>query len=783
MARYIYDSETGGILLQYFDGITSNEPRPVYATELNILGVDEYWDYENQDDIPYMWAEANHYYYKGIKIFDTKGGNLYEKPKIEIIYQKTEKEKLTENPVLPFHTKLDKIKIKEMCEKNKEELNILEQLTCKKIYNEYCKYKDKLDCFHVAFSGGKDSIVLLELVKKALPKSSFIVLFGDTQMEFPDTYKIIDIVEEGCKKEGIEFYRAKSHLKPEESWRLFGPPSRALRWCCSVHKSAPQTLKLREILGKKDYIGMDFVGVRAFESSTRATYEEENFGKKQKGQYSFNAILNWTSADVWLYIYSNNLPINEAYKKGNSRAGCLFCPMGGGKGDFFQYYSYSKEMNPLISIVKDLYINDTDSQEKINSYVFSGGWNARKNGRDLTISKNNYKEEKIGQDLIITIKNPRSDWREWIKILSNYNLNYDIVSNDNTLKIIINENSLDKNLVKYSNNSKDLSLKRVFKQVFKKASSCVGCKVCEANCRYGHISFNDGLKINGCIQCYECQDLVNGCLLYNSLIIPTGDKRKLSINSFANHAPKPEWIKDFVQNYKNNVDFWSNNTLGPQQIPRFKKFVKSCGFLDNSNKPTKLLNLLSNKRYNSIDIWGIAYANFAYNTQSRWYIENMEIDTIYTRDKISDMLVEEGLSRDDSTSVINAFKRFCDIPFGVYLKFGNVKLSNKTIKTLSRTKTSLDNNNKLVLLYSLYKYAEECGDYYQFSLSTLMDMTIKSKGISPVKIFGFSRDEMEVMLSGLSSKYTDFIDYTPTHGLEKITLMDYHTSQDVLDLF
>ena len=92
MARYIYDSETGGILLQYFDGITSNEPRPVYATELNILGVDEYWDYENQDDIPYMWAEANHYYYKGIKIFDTKGGNLYEKPKIEIIYQKTEKE-------------------------------------------------------------------------------------------------------------------------------------------------------------------------------------------------------------------------------------------------------------------------------------------------------------------------------------------------------------------------------------------------------------------------------------------------------------------------------------------------------------------------------------------------------------------------------------------------------------------------------------------------------------------------------------------------------------------
>ena len=43
-------------------------------------------------------------------------------------------------------------------------------------------------------------------------------------------------------------------------------------------------------MGKNDYVGMDFVGVRAHESATRATYDEENFGKKQKGQYSHNQI-------------------------------------------------------------------------------------------------------------------------------------------------------------------------------------------------------------------------------------------------------------------------------------------------------------------------------------------------------------------------------------------------------------------------------------------------------------------------------------------------------------
>ena len=36
-----------------------------------------------------------------------------------------------------------------------------------------------------------------------------------------------------------------------------------------------------EILGKNDYVGMDFVGVRASESLARSMYEEENYGKKQ----------------------------------------------------------------------------------------------------------------------------------------------------------------------------------------------------------------------------------------------------------------------------------------------------------------------------------------------------------------------------------------------------------------------------------------------------------------------------------------------------------------------
>lgn len=209
------------------------------------------------------------------------------------------------------------------------------------------------------------------------------------------TYRVIDKVEEQCRAEKIEFYRAASHFKPAESWKLFGPPSRVLRWCCSVHKSAPQTLKLREVLSKDDYVGMAYVGVRAHESATRADYDYENYGKKQKGQHSHNSILDWTSAEVWMYIYAHSLVINEAYKKGNSRVGCLFCPMGGGKSDCFRNLSYPIEIQSYTDIIKEAI--DESSIIDYESYI--NKWRlgiqrkrARLKGETIAIQRRNQGE-------------------------------------------------------------------------------------------------------------------------------------------------------------------------------------------------------------------------------------------------------------------------------------------------------------------------------------------------------------------------------------------------------
>lgn len=88
--------------------------------------------------------------------------------------------------------------------------------------------KIKVDLFYVAFSGGKDSVLVLDLVQRALPHNAFKVLFGDTRMEFSDTYSVVNQVESNCKEMGIEFIRSQSILSPKETWKQFGPLPRKL---------------------------------------------------------------------------------------------------------------------------------------------------------------------------------------------------------------------------------------------------------------------------------------------------------------------------------------------------------------------------------------------------------------------------------------------------------------------------------------------------------------------------------------------------------------------------
>jgi len=772
MYSYTYDKKTGGILLNSSPTGFSKEPRPVYAPELDVLGFDKYWKYDKQTDRPYMWAESNRYYYHGTLVAKLKGGNVYTAP--EIIIPNGEDGK----PIMPEPKGLSlrPVDIRAMVEANREMLEIIEQTTVKKILAIYIKYKDRLDCFHVAFSGGKDSCVLLDLVKKALPKGSFVVVFGDTDMEFPDTYKTIKKIKQQCAEDEIPFYIAKSHLSPKESWKLFGPPSRVLRWCCSVHKSAPQTLKLREITGKDDYTGLAFVGVRAQESATRAKYEYEGYGKKQKGQYSHNSILEWTSAEIWLYIYANSVTLNEAYKKGSARVGCISCPMGGGKASFIEQANYPQEKEVSLSSIRTSNSRDSITAE---DYVANGGWNARKNGRFLANNKPDYSEAVKSGEIIIKVLDPKTDWKEWIKTLgylSSDGNDYIVVFGGQAYRfsVKIGEKGYEVRLNEESAKENPL-FGKLFRYTFRKAAYCLECKTCQAICKFGCISFDDGLKIKNCRHCFECYSMNAGCLAYDSLKIPKGEKGKMrAINCFSNHAPKTEWFGAF---FEQQQGFLAENSLGPAQKTKFKRFLKDAELIFKDDV-TAFTELGTSMGWNTDTFLALMLTNLiANNPQIEWYAQVLSIGRSYRRSEIEDMLSTDGQSKGNISSILNAYKRLVETPLGTILHWGHVSDEGDIV----RTKCSV--SDPRVVLYGLFKFAEKCNDYKEFTLATLLNGSIDRDGISPTCIFGLDRDDMTPLLLGLTAKYPEFITASFTHDLEKITLAEDKSSGDVLDLF
>ena len=251
---------------------------------------------------------------------------------------------------------------------------------------------------------------------------------------------------------------------------------------------------------------------------------------------------------------------------------------------------------------------------------------------------------------------------------------------------------------------------------------------------------------------------------------------KNSLNSYADHAPKPEWLDDFFDKGK---EFFTNHRLGPMQISIFKKFLTNAGLIVKE-ETTSLYDLVKSIGKNTDVAWGLILINLAYNNvQIKWYIDNMQVQETNARNSLEDILKAEGVSDKDARSIMKAFKRLTETPLGTVLHFGTT--SGKSVETLTRTMCTLQDDR--VLLYALYRYAEACQDYYEFSLARLMNTSIDSAGISPVKLFGFTEDEMITMLNGLSAKYPAFINVTFTHGLDKISLREDKTSDDVLKLF
>ncbi len=787
MYEYHWDEETGGLLLTTNQAKFSKEPRPVYYQELDILGFDEFWNYPKDKSAPLMWAEANNYIYKGKHVARTKGGSLYTKPEIVLLDEPE-----------PDGGMLEFVNIQAMCDKNRSILETLVQETIQKIYNTYMEYRKKIDIYYVAFSGGKDSVVALDLVQRALPHDGFLVLFGDTQMEFSDTYELVEKQKDICKKENIKFIIAKSEQEPGYTWREFGTPSQTMRWCCSVHKTAPQILTLRELTGNPSFRGMAFTGIRGDESVSRSQYEDITYGGKHKGQYSCHAILDWSSAEVFLYIYDNKLLLNETYKKGNSRAGCLVCPMAAYKNFFFKEQSYSGDSHsPYTTSKYNEIILETTSKvfssekDKVD-FMETCGWKARKSGRELNISDDYCIENTDKGTLTITLVRERTDWKEWIKTIC------DVISiSNNFIQLIYDDKSyvirrrtvgkLQVFSVDLSENTKtDIFFGSALKTVFRKSAYCIGCHVCEANCPNGYITMNDGkIKIDDrCVKCKKCHDVFHGCLVANSLRLPKGDKKMGSVDRYGNIGIEYEWVVDY---FAKKDEFWEDNELGPNKIKNMRSFLSDAGVTVSKKNTISLFGeKIAEIGIETETAWGIIICNLAYTAELNWWVMNTTCGMTYTPVQLLSMLSDTVISENSQKHIVSAYKNIfaSNSILGKTLGLGvcQLKENSKNRVLIDVTRTKWEEPIPEVILYSLFKFAEACDGYYQFSLSTLLDDTLERDGISPTRIFGLDRETMIKLLNNLSTHYPEFIRASFTLDLETITLSEDKTSEDVLTL-
>lgn len=509
MYDFDFDPETNGIELSWRDmgsEIPRREARPVYAEELNTLGMDRRWRYDAACPAPLMWAINSVYYYRGRKVMKTTGGTCATPPEITVF----------EDPE-PAGVPLQMCDITGMSARNRPLLDRLQALSVEFTRKVYADYKDRADVFYVAFSGGKDSIATLDVVQRALPHNAFKVVFGDTQMEFPDTYRLVDTVEAQCRAAGIDFIRAKSEQAPADTWRVFGPPAEVRRWCCSVHKTTPQILTLRQITGKADFTGVALYGVRHAESVRRSTYKPVTPSAKHKGQIAAYPIIDWSSAEVYLYIYAYNLPMNDAYKRGNRRAGCLVCPMAGGSRDWITDMDYPEAVKPFRAVIADMYSQHYTGTE-LQHYI-TEGWKYRRDGRDLPLEPGYAEYKKDGIQHII-VSGPKTSWAEWIKtigILQNDALPYKIIFRGKVFKFEIEETKQGYKVTSAETNRVFL---KYLKHVFRRAACCVACHECAADCPYGCITFTGrAVHISDkCRHCAECHKADDGCLHYKSIV-------------------------------------------------------------------------------------------------------------------------------------------------------------------------------------------------------------------------------------------------------------------------
>lgn len=409
------------------------------------------------------------------------------------------------------------------------------------------QYKDKysIEDMMVSFSGGKDSTVTSHIVNRALGTNKVLHVFGDTSLEFPYTLEYKKRFSKNEESQGVRILTAKNREKNFENLcETVGPPSRVMRWCCTVFKTGAIQKTIASAFKDKNNI-LCFQGIRHNESVSRSKYERESKSPKISKQTVVSPIIDWIDYDVWIYILTTKIDFNYAYRLGWTRVGCWCCPNNGGWSEFLakvhMYDQYVHWHKLLVEFAKQ--IGKPDPEE----YIDSGGWKARQGGNGLAAAQTSVvsfkpcatDENAFNYDLQRPITEELYELFKPFgyinKELGNKRLGEVYVMNKAGKVVLILQGRIGstklKVIIKDVHIAKARTLSVAEKRVqcqLTKYQMCLGCKACESVCKYDAISVKDdgtgkifySIDSDKCKRCTECVGHFDaGCYMRKVLCI------------------------------------------------------------------------------------------------------------------------------------------------------------------------------------------------------------------------------------------------------------------------
>nr|DAJ08917.1 MAG TPA: phosphoadenosine-phosphosulfate reductase [Caudoviricetes sp.] len=843
MFKVVWDKENNGVRLTLSpSGEALNVcPRPVFWEELDFLGLDKIgWKYPHSTE-PLLWACDRRYFYRGELVMEVTGGDLYESHIISFCSDNN-------------HA-IEPIDIEHLREVNEDSIFLLEHEAMEFIDNEYRKYKavakakevnpdidfqqlaenlskkskteyavvkedcdsfdvmpldemkakgksailkSKIDFFVCSFSGGKDSQVILDLVTRVIPPKDLVVIYSDTGYELPPSLELYQQVQDYYHAiyPDLRFYTSKNKQPLMYYWDKMGAPSRVLRWCCSIMKSAPLAVLLKELNGgKKQPSAILFDGVRAEESVNRANRSRIGKNAKHNNIINISPILDWNATEIYLYILLKALPFNRAYRQGFSRVGCVICPYSSKWSENIASKIYPNSLLPFVSAIKTSL--EEANTSGIDNYIKTGKWKERAGGRTVKCESSLTIIEE-GLDFKAILKSPREDIFQWFNILGDVraestsqlttgNLKY----KNNLYKFLISNIGDNTLSIEVKGTNHDVVFLSHLKKVLYKSTYCIHCEVCEVECPTGALRVSPYVAIDTskCVHCLKCIDFDGkGCMSASSVNISSGDNKnkmqstKSGINRYNDGMGLREnWLKKYFSTYETFFNDDSHGLNPRYQIPPFINWVREARILNAEDKNISEAGKLLCEHFEEDPnaVWEIIFINLTENSEiAKWYFSEVEYGRNYTKQELEIMIQDSYPDLKDRTlknplnSLLNTFKESplgSDVPVGVPTKIGGKPgIIRNAHNDLSLVATA----------YSLYRYAESAGRY-SLTVSEFYNPEQK-EGI--VRQFGIERDAFEQNLRSLEADSNHVLRSELKMGLDNIILREDLTSDDILRL-